>query len=221
MAAAESSVHRVRAAVPGRWPGRVVFYALSDDGLLEGMGEKYLDAAAVAFPVPDHSMWWDHVASTRVMINPADLPRSSGEAVYLLSHEVTHVALAREGETTPAWLQEGLAEYVATDGADRPGWQPAPNAVVKASQGVTAMPGSTFFGDEDPAFDYGLSLAACTVIARTYGEDRLWDFVDRMAKAGRDGDREAHTDAVLRRMFGIGEKTLARRAAALIVSRSA
>ena len=56
------------------------------------------------------------------------------------------------------------------------------------------------------------------MIARTYGEDRLWDFLDRMAKAGRDGDREAHTDPVLRRMFGIGEKTLARRAAALIVS---
>lgn len=218
MAAAESSVHRVRAAVPGRWPGRVVFYALSDDGLLEGMGEKYLDAAAVAFPVPDNSMWWDHVAGTRVMINPAALPRSSGEAVYLLSHEVTHVALAREGETTPTWLQEGLAEYVATGGADGPGWQPAPSAVEKASEGVTAMPGSTFFGDEDPAFDYALSLAACTVIARTYGEDRLWDFLDRTAKAGRDGDREAHTDPVLRRMFGIGEKTLARKAAALIVA---
>ena len=56
------------------------------------------------------------------------------------------------------------------------------------------------------------------MIARTYGEDRLWDFLDRMSRAGRDGDREAHTDPVLRRMFGIGEKTLAPRAAALIVS---
>ena len=39
-----------------------------------------------------------------------------------------------------------------------------------------------------------------------------------MTKAGRDGDREAHTDPVLRQMFGIGEKTLAGRAAALIVA---
>ena len=39
-----------------------------------------------------------------------------------------------------------------------------------------------------------------------------------MTKAGRDGDREAHTDPVPRQMFGIGEKTLAGRAAALIVA---
>ena len=87
-----------------------MFYALSDDGLLEAMGPKYLDAAAVAFPVPDHSMWWDHDAATRVMINPAALPGSPAQAVYLLSHEVTHVALARTTGTAPTWLQEGLAE---------------------------------------------------------------------------------------------------------------
>ena len=59
------------------------------------------------------------------------------------------------------------------------------------------------------------------MIARSYGEDRLWDFLHRVSRAGRDGDREAHADPVLRRMFDIGEKDLTRRAAALILSRGA
>ena len=220
MAWAEHSVQQVRDAVPFAWPGAVVVYALSDPVLLKQMGTRYLSAAAVAVPIPDNSMWPDHVASTRVVINPRGLPRSERQGRYLLSHEITHIALADTANDTPAWLQEGLADYVATDGAEPERWLPSPSTIVKAAAGVRGMPGSTFFADENADYDYDVSLAACVVIARSYGEHRLWRFLTRLAEAGRgDGDREGHTDQVLRSMFGINERALARKAARFILSR--
>jgi hypothetical protein len=82
------------------------------------------------------------------------------------------------------------------------------------------MPGSTFFGDDDPGFDYDLSLAACAYLARRFGQDRLWAFLDRLDAAGqRDGDAEGHVDPVLRRMFHLDASRLARHAARLVVQR--
>ena len=221
MAWAEESVRRVRADVPRGSPGKVVFYALSDDQLLQDMGERYLSFGAVAFPVLDHSMWPDHVASTRVVINPTALPRNRWEGVRLLSHEITHVALARSSDTTPAWLQEGLAEYVSTRGADPALWWPSPSAMAAARDGISELPRSTFFGDKEPELDYDLSLAGCAVIAATYGEDRLWDFLAKVDRASRaDGDGDGHVDEVLQSMFGLNQTTLARKAGAFILRRA-
>ena len=220
MAWTEESLATVRRDVPEQWRGDVVVYALSSERLLRRMGTRFLDRAAIAFPVFDDSDSPTRRVATRVLINPRYLPRNEIEGTYLLTHEITHVALARTSGDTPTWVQEGLADYVATRGADPARWLPTDATAARARKGADAMPSSTFFGDHDPGFDYDLSLAACAYLARRFGQDRLWAFLDRLDEAGRrDGDAEGHVDPVLRSMFHLDGERLARHAARLIVER--
>ena len=216
----EQSLATVRRDVPEQWRGDVVVYALSSERLLRRMGTRFLDRAAIAFPVFDDSDNPSRRVATRVLINPKYLPRNETEGTYLLTHEITHVALARSSGDTPTWVQEGMADYVATRGADPARWLPTDATAARARKGADAMPASTFFGDDDPGFDYDLSLAACAYLARRFGEDRLWAFLDRLTEAGRkDGDPEKHVDPVLRSMFHLDGTRLAGHAARLIVRR--
>ena len=216
----EESLATVRSDVPEKWRGDVVVYALSSERLLRRMGTRFLDRAAIAFPVFDDSDNPTRRVATRVLINPKYLPRNEIEGTYLLTHEITHVALARTSGATPTWVQEGMADYVATRGADPSRWLPTDATAARARKGADAMPASTFFGDDDPGFDYDLSLAACAYLARHFGEDRLWAFLDRLTEAGRkDGDAEGHVDPVLRSMFHLDGNRLAGHAARLIVQR--
>jgi hypothetical protein len=216
----EESLAAVRRDVPEEWRGNVVVYALSSERLLRRMGTRFLDRAAIAFPVFDDSDNPTRRVATRVLINPRYLPRNEIEGTYLLTHEITHVALARTSGDTPTWVQEGMADYVATGGADPSRWLPTDATAARARKGADAMPASTFFGDHDPGFDYDLSLAACAYLARRFGEDRLWAFLDRLTEAGRkDGDPEGHVDPVLRSMFHLDGTRLAGHAARLIVRR--
>ncbi len=220
MAWTEESLATVRRDVPERWRGNVVVYALSSERLLRRMGTRFLDRAAIAFPVYDDSDNPSRRVATRVLINPRYLPRNEIEGTYLLTHEITHVALAGTSAATPTWVQEGMADYVATHGAAPTRWLPSEATAARARKGVDQMPGSTFFGDDDPGFDYDLSLAACAYLARRFGEDRLWAFLDRLDAAGqRDGDSEGHVDPVLRSMFHLDGSRLARHAARLVVQR--
>jgi hypothetical protein len=81
------------------------------------------------------------------------------------------------------------------------------------------MPSSTFFGDDDPAFDYDLSLAACVYLADRFGERRLWRLLEALARAGFAGDPETAQRRVLRRELGLGPRRLAREAARVIVAK--
>ena len=114
----EQSLATVRRDVPEKWRGDVVVYALSSERLLRRMGTRFLDRAAIAFPVFDDSDNPTRRVATRVLINPKYLPRNEIEGSYLLTHEITHVALASTSAATPTWVQEGMADYVATRGAD-------------------------------------------------------------------------------------------------------
>jgi hypothetical protein len=221
MAWTEESVTAVQRRVPRKWPGTMVFYALSSPRLLRTMGTRFLDRAAVAFPVLDDVERPTRRVATRVVINPTYLPQDERQGTYLLTHEITHVALAATNGSTPAWVQEGLADYVATDGGSPSDWQPTAATLVRARRGADAMPGSTFFGDADPGFEYDLSLGACVYLAHRFGEDRLWAFLDRLvARARTDGDAEGGVDPVLRSMFGLDSARLAARAARLVAARS-
>ena len=217
----EESVATVRARVPERWPGTVVFYALSSPRLLRTMGTRFLDRAAIAFPVLDDVERPTRRVATRVVINPTYLPQDERQGTYLLTHEITHVALAATNGFTPAWVQEGLADYVATDGGDPGEWQPRAASVRRARRGADAMPGSTFFGDADPGFEYDLSLGAFVYLAGRFGKGRVWAFLDRLvARSREDGDAEGDVDPVLRSMFGLDASRLAERSARLLADRS-
>ena len=185
MAWTEQSVGTVRRAVPltlaaagwcsTRCPAR---------GCCGGWAPGSWTAPPIAFPVYDDARRPTRRVATRVVINPRYLPRTERQGTYLLSHELTHVALARTNGGTPSWVQEGLADFVATRGASPDWWLPSAASVARARRGADAMPGSTFFGDDDPAFEYDLSLAACAVLADRFGTDRLWGFL-RPAVRGR------------------------------------
>ncbi|CAN5490847.1 hypothetical protein BH10ACT10_BH10ACT10_05960 [soil metagenome] len=220
MAWTEESVAAVRRRVPEKWPGTVVFYALSSPRLLRTMGTRFLDRAAIAFPVLDDVERPTRRVATRVVINPTYLPQDEAQGTYLLTHEITHVSLAATNGSTPAWVQEGLADYVATDGGDPSRWRPSDATVLRARGGADAMPGSTFFGDEDPGYEYDLSLGACVYLAQRFGERRLWAFLDRLvARSRTNGDAEGHVDPVLRAMFGLDAARLADRSASLVAAR--
>jgi hypothetical protein len=196
-----------------------VVYAPSERRVIAQLGKRMLSRAAVAFPVLDNNENPTRRVSTRVVINPKDLPRSELVGTYLLSHEITHVALARTAYGTPAWLQEGLADYVATRAGDPSIWYLAPSSVARAGKGVDAMPTSTYFGDDDPAFDYDLSLAACLVLAGRGGDARLWRFLSALDASADSAHPEGDADRVLRRSYGFDEAGLARRAARFLVRR--
>ncbi|NUR07782.1 MAG: hypothetical protein HOQ22_07180 [Nocardioidaceae bacterium] len=215
----EQSVRRVRAEVPLRWPGRVVVYALSDPQVLRALGERMQSRAAVAFPVLDDNEHPTRRVATRVVINPRYLPRSELEGTYLLSHEITHVALAGTAYGTPAWVQEGLAEYVATRGGSPSLWYVGPSTAARARRGVDAMPSSTFFGDQDPAYDYNLSLAAFVSLTDRFGEPKVWSFLKALSRTGSPAHPEGEPDRVLRRMFHLDSARLAGRAADVLVAR--
>lgn len=220
MAWTRKSVARVRDRVPEKWPGTVVFYALSSPRLLRTMGTRFLDRAALAFPVLDDVQRPTRRVATRVVINPEYLPQDEPQGTYLLTHEITHVALAGTNGSTPAWVQEGLADFVATDGGDPGRWRPTEATVLRARGGADSMPGSTFFGDADPGYEYDLALGACVYLAQRFGERRLWAFLDRLvARTRTNDDAEGNVDPVLRSMFGLGTGRLAARSARLVAAR--
>ncbi len=215
----EESIRRVRRDVPREWGGTVVIYALSRDRVLRTLGKRFLDRAAVAFPVLNDNERPTSRVATRVVMNPAYLPRTEREGTYLLTHEITHVALARTSGHTPAWLQEGLADYIASSGGRD--WYVGAASRTRARNAPVGMPASDTFGDRHALFEYDVSLAACVYLADRFGERRLWSFLREMTEVGRDRRTpESDQDRVLRRLFGIDSDRLAQRAADLVVQRA-
>ncbi len=215
----EESIRRVRRAVPREWDGTVVVYALSRDAVLRALGKRFLNRAAVAFPVLDDNERPTARVATRVVINPRYLPRTERDGAYLLTHEITHVALARTSGQTPAWLQEGLADYVASrQGRD---WSVGDASRTRARNAPEGMPASATFGDRHALFEYDVSLAACVYLADRFGERRLWSFLREMTQVGRERRTpEADQDRVLGRMFDLDSDRLAEHAADLVVRRA-
>jgi hypothetical protein len=115
---AEDAVTTVDATVPLHWNHHVVVYALRDRKALLALGRGALQASAVTFPTRG--------TSDRVVINPAFLARRSFAGHHVLTHEFTHVALQRTESFTPVWVQEGIAEWVATHEGNPAYWFPAP-----------------------------------------------------------------------------------------------
>lgn len=206
--------------VPLPWSHHVVLYALSNPNALLALGRGYLKASAVTFPVPG--------TTSRVVINPSYLPRHAFAGRHLLAHEFTHVALDRTDSFTPVWVQEGIAEWVATHGGSPADWFPAPSSLLRARRGITAMPNSNLWSTHLQAVEYDTALAGITWIARTHGTGAVWRLLHTMVRAvTREEDHKQQfvdpdqvQDRALRKVIGIGSHRLARHAAHLIVARA-
>ena len=109
----------------------------------------------------------------RVYVNPDALTRLSSSGLQVvLRHEVTHLAGQAQDPDMPIWLAEGLAEYVAFKGTDKPAAEVARElaAEVRAGKVSPALPtGRQFDGPRLPAV-YQECWRAVTVLSRERGE---------------------------------------------------
>ena len=106
----------------------------------------------------------------------------------LLRHEVTHVAVGVLSDHVPAWLAEGIAEYVSV--------QPVPpdrrgvtqEAIDLARAKAVRLPDDDGFDGNRSAANYAIAWWACEAIARSYGEATLWSLL--AAYDGGDDDAQ-------------------------------
>ena len=160
----------------------------------------------------------DEVAAYRFVVNP-EVAHNSLRREFLLRHELAHVALGDRDDASPRWLVEGAAEHVSRT-QYRPAQQRRMAGYVAAYLGATVpdlADGAELYASPDVG--YGLAAAACTYLAATRGEQRLWELMDAFtAERGRLGGAGpvtgAQADAVLVRETGLDSRELARRALA-------
>ena len=198
MAAAANSIELVSEALPVRWRERVVVYALGDRAVLDRIsgipGGDVDGLSALAFPVYDGTR--GRIASTRALVHPDYVDWIQPSHDVLLTHELTHVATSGVHGGGPTWANEGLAEWVATDGASPDYWSPGEDVVARAREGASELPNTFTFNTVDVNWHYKLALSACDYIAEEQGEDVLWQTY--LALQRNDYQRtDAQQDAVL------------------------
>jgi hypothetical protein len=243
----EKAVASVRATVPaGRWNGRVVAYASSDarfvaswfgtraDTGSRSSGKEPATFAAEVRTLPSNAVALptDTVtpATARLAVTPYLLSRGDDRARAVLRHEITHVALALEGQgAIPTWLVEGTAEYAAyralisrSPGArvngvaalDQRGlptatWQQLRRGSWKP---VLQQTSSTFYtgSTKQVADAYTAAWLTCLYVASHYGEAAL--FALYSAAAGRPVGEDAATveQTVLRQVLKTDKASLLR-----------
>ncbi|MDT4987384.1 MAG: hypothetical protein QOI74_1478 [Micromonosporaceae bacterium] len=201
---AEAGLDHVAAVRHGGWAGTVLITAVQDQRVFTtyfaGNADRTDHFAAVAVPyyaaVPD----WNRkpaYAATRVVFNPREFSADPSELAHDLTHELAHVAMGPvTGDTTPLWLVEGFAEYVAYKPEQVSGLYP--KRALAGFQTGTAPPVDAFYDD---GRNYVLAWLACRMIAQRYGEDRLVGLYDAFSGGASPAD-------VIRQVLGVDEATL-------------
>lgn len=216
----ERGIGDVAAIVPYEWSRSVVVYALSDTDFLASIEDppgghpERLDG--VAFPV-EAAPSGAGIASTRFVLHPRMLDRPQPERDRLIRHELTHVAIGEHDDHAPVWLSEGLAEYVSVRPL-APEDRRISDAALAAAKGglVTDLPEDARFNDGDSAVNYGVAWWATEYLAVTLGAPSLWTILDELDAAGVAG--APSVDGRLEGMTGLNTRTLARRAAKLMIA---
>jgi hypothetical protein len=211
----EAGLGSVSATVPYDWGRSVVVYAMSDTKFLSSLDDlpggdpEKLDG--VAFPV----MAGDEegkVVATRFVLHPSMLDQPGTERDRLVRHELTHVALGKRDDRAPAWLSEGIAEWVSVQPL-APELRRLPQEALKeAEAGVRGLPGDGTFNDGDSSAHYGLSWWACEYLVAGFGADSLWRLLEELDRP------EADQDEVLQSLVGLTSRMLARRGAKMMIN---
>jgi hypothetical protein len=153
----------------------------------------------------------------RVVVNPGAFARLGDTGRHVvLTHELTHVAVRQSTRAAvPTWLSEGFADFVGYRGTGVDERTGAGDLLsrVRAGHGPTHLPDAADF---DPtrttiAPSYAGSWVACSLIASTYGTDRLVALYRRAATTGSTGsdgaaeDAQARLSRAFRAVLGINE----------------
>ncbi len=218
-AAVRSGIEDVRSAIPYSWDGHAVVYVFARRVVLnsfEGVpGGNIKHLGAMTFPIYA-VLGRPAVAGTRFTLLPTSLNAGQAFLGRIVRHELTHVALGEHDDGAPVWFAEGIAEYLGAREIPQDERRIATVALVKAREGVHALPSSTGFNGDDQAWHYALAWMACDYIAATRGETALWQLMDGFHADGT-GTLDHEQDAVLEQVLGIDGEQLARRAAARII----
>ena len=129
----------------------------------------------------------------------------------LVRHELTHVALGERDDRLPAWLSEGLAEWVSVQALPVSDRTISQAALVAARRGVEHLPDSNTFNGSDAQANYGVSWFACEYLVEQGGDTLLWRLVHDLAGAD-DPEARLEQDA------GLSADQLAHRAGTLMVT---
>lgn len=214
-------LERARAFVDAETPrglGHVVCLALSTEGALraEGLNADELSrVGAVTAGVRGADF---EVTEQRVIVAPSSLSADPAWVRVMLRHELVHVALASYADTSPTWLTEGIADYVAHRGEQpRLGWR----AVIAARQHDMTMPPNGLFyrGDDgDNSTNYAVAWWSLEYLATIRGEDEPFRLLEAFRRH-RDSAGFDEMSELLRRRYGLTADQLAAHAAQLIVDR--
>ncbi len=205
----------VSLSVPYGWSRAVVVYALSDIAFLASLDDlpggdpEHVDG--VAFPVLSGDRR-NKVVATRFALHPSMLQQPGPERDRLVRHELTHVAVGERDDHAPAWLSEGIAEWVAVQPL-APELRRLPEEALGAAEaGIRRLPADDTFNDSESAAHYGLSWWACEYLVASFGVDSLWQLLEDL------DEPHPNPDEVLGSLFGLTGRMLARRAATMMIN---
>ena len=218
LGAVREGIGSVSRIVPYPWSRHVVVYSVKDSSVLDSFtdvpGGTLDHLGAMAFPTYSRD-GGATVASTRMLMMPSSVAAGQPFLGRITRHELTHVALGPRDDGTPAWVSEGIAEYVGARDLPTPQRIIPTSALATAAGPVTGMPATKNFNGPDQEWHYALSWMAFDYVAATAGESRVWELLAAMHRAGAaSGDRGQ--DRVLQQVLGYDGVELAKRAAARI-----
>jgi hypothetical protein len=215
MESVEQGLDTVAGLVPYDWSRSVVVYALSDSDFLASLddlpGGDLENLDGVAFPVMagDGS---NKVVATRFALHPSMLGQPGIDRDRLVRHELTHVALGQRDDRAPAWLSEGIAEWVSVQPL-APELRRLPQEALDAAEaGVRGLPRDRTFNNGDAAAHYGLSWWACEYLVASFGQESLWRLLEVLDRSDADWDDR------LQELVGLTPGQLARRAARMMIN---
>jgi hypothetical protein len=204
----DAAIPRVTAVWGESWSQRVVALVPSTQeelGRIVGGSGDYSQIAAVATAELRDAGSGYHPVGDRIVINPPTFAKlgSLGRRV-VLTHEVTHVASrAASGPEAPAWLVEGLADYIGYRGVRVPYSASASElrSAVRRGHVPDALPTEDDFdgNNKDLAQVYEEAWLAVTLIAEQHGRDGLLRFY---REVGRANARPTAVDDAFRRLWG-------------------
>lgn len=206
----------VQSATPGEMVPTIVVAADDEVALrAEGMNTDELGrVGAAAAPVlagPD----LDH-RELRVVVAPSSLGADPGYQQLMVRHELVHVALVDYGPSSPTWLTEGIAEYVAHQ--DLP--MRLPNAaILDAREGIEGMPANGLFyrgANGDNSTNYAIAWWSLQYLALREGSDEPFALLEAFREDG-ESTRFEEMSALLEERYGLSADELAQRAGELIV----
>ena len=217
-AAVRNGIDQIQRAIPFEWSGNVVVYSVQSANVLAAFtdvpGGTLGHLGALTFPTYAGNAP-SQVASTRMLVMPSSVRAGEPFLSRITRHELSHVAIGVRDDGAPAWVSEGIAEYLGAREISLRDRIIPTSALTRAEVEDSGMPASETFNNTDQEWHYALSWMACDYVADSFGESRLWELVDAMHNGGQ-GTTDAEQDRVLQQVLGYDSRELARRATARI-----